>query len=119
MRADKMPGDAEAVVQVAAKRLFSDNAQHDRGATGVGMTNRFHQVALVVSCAVLSLALNGTASAKFKPEMNLAKDKPVDPSKEAKRKEIDERYQETLKAIPDRPQKKADPWGNVRGVTPK
>jgi hypothetical protein len=83
------------------------------------MTVRFYQVALVVSCVVLSLALNGTAFAQFKPEMNLAKDKPVDPSKEAKRKETDEKYRETLKAIPDQPQKKVDPWSNVRGSTSK
>jgi hypothetical protein len=51
--------------------------------------------------------------------MNLAKDKPVDPSKEAKRKDTDEKYRETLKAIPDQPQKKADPWGNIRGSTRK
>ena len=83
------------------------------------MIIRFHQVALVVSCTVLSLALNGAAFAQFKPGMNLAKDKPVDPSKEAKRKETDERYRETLKSIPDQPRKKVDPWGNVRGATPK
>jgi hypothetical protein len=83
------------------------------------MAVRFHQVALVVSCAVLSLALNGTAFAQFKQGVNLAKDKPVDESKEAKRKEIDEKYRETLKAIPDQPKKKIDPWGNVRGSTPK
>jgi hypothetical protein len=83
------------------------------------MPIRFHRTALVVSCAVLSLALNGTAFAQFKPGMNLAKDKPVDPSKEAKRKETDEKYRETLKTIPDQPQKKADPWSNMRGSTPK
>jgi hypothetical protein len=83
------------------------------------MIIRFHYVALVVSCTVLSLALNGTAFAQFKPGMNLAKDKPVDASKEAKRKETDERYRETLKAIPDQPRKKVDPWGNIRGATPK
>jgi hypothetical protein len=83
------------------------------------MIIRFHQVALVVGCTVLSLGLNGAAFAQFKPEMNLAKDKPVDQSKEEKRKEIDERYRETLKAIPDQPRKKADPWGNIRGATPK
>jgi len=83
------------------------------------MTIRFHQIVLVVSCTVLSLALNGTAFAQFKPGMNLAKDKPVDSSKETKRKETDEKYRETLKAIPDQPQKKADPWANVRGATPK
>ena len=88
-------------------------------ASGVVITIRFHQVALVVSCAILSLALNGTAFAQFKPEINLAKDKPVDPSKEAKRKDTDEKYRETLKAIPDQPQKKADPWGNIRGSTRK
>jgi len=83
------------------------------------MTVRFHRVALVVSCAVLSLALNGTAFAQFKPGVNVAKDKPVDESKEAKRKEIDEKYQETLKAIPDQPKKKVDPWGSVRGTPSK
>jgi hypothetical protein len=83
------------------------------------MPIRFHRFALVVSCAALSLALNGTAFAQFKPGVNVAKDKPADPSKEAKRKEIDEKYQETLKAIPDQPRKKVDPWGNVRGSTPK
>ena len=83
------------------------------------MAIRFHRVALVISCTVLSVALNGTALAQFKPGINLANDKQVDPSKEAKRKETDEKYRETLKAIPDRPQKKADPWANVRGSTPK
>jgi len=83
------------------------------------MAIRFHQVALIVSCTVLSLTMNGSAFAQFKPGMNLAKDKPVDPSKEAKRKETDEKYRETLKAIPDQPQKKTDPWANVRGATPK
>jgi hypothetical protein len=83
------------------------------------MPIRFHRIALVVSCTVLSLALNGTAFAQFKPGMNVAKEKPVDSSKEAKRKETDEKYRETLKAIPDQPQKKADPWGNVRGSTSK
>jgi len=83
------------------------------------MPVRFHRIALVVSCAVLSLALNGTAFAQFKPSVNLAKDKPVDPSQEEKRKETDEKYRETLKTIPDQPQKKADPWSNMRGATPK
>jgi hypothetical protein len=84
------------------------------------MTIRFHRVALVVSCTVLSLAPNGTAIAQVKtPQTSLLNDKPVDPSKETKRKEIDEKYRETLKAIPDQPQKKADPWGNIRGSTRK
>ena len=83
------------------------------------MTIRFHQAALVVSCTVLSLALNGTAFAQIKPGVNAAKDKPAEPSKEEKREEIDEKYRETLKAIPDQPRKKADPWGNVRSPTPK
>src|SRR6478672_1927993 len=64
------------------------------------MPIRFHRIALVVSCAFLSLALNGTALAQFKPSVNLAKDKPVDPSQEEKRKETDEKYRETLKTIP-------------------
>ena len=107
------------MVQVAQSGLFSDNSNYDLGVTGVGMTSRFHQVALVVSCTVLSLALNGTAFAQIKPGVNVAKDKPVEPSKEEKRKEIDEKYRETLKAIPDPPQKKVDPWANVRGSTKK
>jgi hypothetical protein len=82
------------------------------------MTIRFRQVALVISCAVLSLVLSGSAFAQFQPKMNLANEKPVDPTKEAKKKEIDEKYRETLKAIPDQPQKKVDPWGNVRSSTP-
>ena len=73
---------------------------------------------VLTTCAVLPLALNGTAFAQFKPGMNLGKDSPVDPSKEAKRKETDEKYRETLKSIPDKPQKKADPWSNMRGSTP-
>jgi hypothetical protein len=83
------------------------------------MPIRFHRFALVVSCAVLALALNGTAFAQYKPSVNIAKDKPVDQLKELTRKEIDEKYKETLKAIPDQPRKKVDPWGNVRGSTPK
>jgi hypothetical protein len=51
--------------------------------------------------------------------VNLAKDKPVDPSQEEKRKETDEKYRETLKTIPDQTQKKADPWSNMRGSTQK
>ena len=82
------------------------------------MPIRFHRIALVVSCAFLSLALNGTALAQFKPSVNLAKDKPVDPSQEEKRKETDEKYRETLKAIPDQTQKKVDPWANVRSSNP-
>ena len=81
------------------------------------MPIRFHRFALVVSCAVLSLALNGTAFAQYKPSVNLAKDKPVDQLKELTRKEIDEKYKETLKAIPD--QKKVDPWANIRRSSPK
>ena len=81
------------------------------------MPIRFHRIALVVSYAVLSLSLSGTAFAQNKPGTNVAKDKPVDQSKEEKRKEIDEKYRETLKAIPD--QKKADPWANIRSSTPK
>ena len=106
-------------VPPAFSGFFSDNLKYDLGVMEVGMTIRFHRVALVVICTVLSLALNGTAFAQFKPGMNLATDKPVDPSKEAKRKETDEKYRETLKAIPDQPRKKADPWGNVRSPTPK
>jgi hypothetical protein len=83
------------------------------------MTIRFRQVALAISCTVLFLALSGSgaAFAQFQPKMNLANDKAVDPTKEAKKKVIDEQYQSTLKAIPDKPQK-VDPWGNIRSSTP-
>ena len=86
------------------------------------MTTRFRQVALAISCTVLFLALSGSgaAFAQFQPKMNLANDKAVDQGnqgKEAKKKVIDEQYQSTLKAIPDKPQK-VDPWGNIRSSTP-
>jgi hypothetical protein len=80
------------------------------------MTIRIHQVALAVSCAIL--VLTGSAFAQMQPKRDLPKDKPVDLKSEAYRKEIDEKYRETLKAIPDQPQKKVDPWGNVRSSTP-
>jgi hypothetical protein len=53
----------------------------------------------------------------MQPKRDVPKDKPVDLKSQAYRKEIDEKYRETLKAIPDQPQK-VDPWGNVRSSTP-
>ena len=76
-------------------------------------------VVLVISFAVLSIALSGSAFAQFRPGVNLApSDKPIDPKSEAYKKQLDQEYQSTLKAIPDQPQKKVDPWANVRSSTP-
>jgi hypothetical protein len=75
-------------------------------------------IVLVISWTALSMALGGSAFAQFKPTIDLSKDKPVDPATEAKRKEIDNEYQSKLKAIPDQPQKKVDPWANVRSSNP-
>jgi hypothetical protein len=75
-------------------------------------------VILVISWTVLSIALSGSAFAQIKPKLNFADEKPVDPKSEAYKKELDQQYQSTLKAIPDQPQKKVDPWGNVRSSNP-
>ena len=74
-------------------------------------------VVLVLSCTALSIVLSGSAFAQFQPKIDLSKGAPADPSKEAYRKEIDKEYQSKLKTIPDQPQKKADPWGNIRPNT--
>jgi hypothetical protein len=76
-------------------------------------------IVLVIGWTALSMAPGGSAFAQFKPSVDLAKIKPLDdPAKEAYRKEVDKEYQSKLKAIPDQPQKKVDPWGNVRSSTP-
>jgi len=75
-------------------------------------------VVLVISFAVLSIALSGSAFAQ-KPGVNFKGDKPpVDPKSEAEKKRIDQEYQSTLKAIPDQPQKKVDPWAKIRSPAP-
>ena len=75
-------------------------------------------VVLVISFAVLSIALSGSAFAQ-KSGVNLNRDKPlVDPKSEAEKKRIDQEYQSTLKAIPDQPQKKVDPWAKIRSPAP-
>jgi hypothetical protein len=75
-------------------------------------------VVLVISFTVLSIALSGSAFAQ-KPRVNLKGDKPsVDPKSAAERKRIDQEYQSTLKAIPDQPQKKVDPWAKIRSPGP-
>jgi len=80
---------------------------------------RHSVVVLVINCAVLSIALSGSAFAQFKPGVNFKGDKPpLDPKSEANKKQLDQEYQSTLKAIPDQPQKKIDPWANIRGSTP-
>ena len=80
---------------------------------------RHSVVVLVISCAVLSIALSGSAVAQFNPGVNFKGDKPpVDPKVEAYRKQLDQEYQSTLKAIPDQPQKKADPWAKIRSPAP-
>jgi hypothetical protein len=75
-------------------------------------------VVLVISFAVLSMAPSGSAFAQ-KPEVNSKGDKPpVDPKSAEERKRIDQEYQSTLKAIPDQPQKKVDPWAKIRTPAP-
>ena len=75
-------------------------------------------VVLVISFAVLSIALSGSAFAQ-KPGVNFMGDKPpVDPKSAAEKKRIDQEYQSTLKAIPDQPQKKVDPWAKIRSPAP-
>ena len=73
---------------------------------------------LVIGFAVLSIALSGSAFAQ-KPGVNFKGDKPpVDPKSAAEKKRIDQEYQSTLKAIPDQPQKKVDPWAKIRSPAP-
>ena len=75
-------------------------------------------VVLVISFAVLSIAPSGSALAQ-KPGVNSKGDKPpVDPKSAEERKRIDQEYQSTLKAIPDQPQKKVDPWAKIRSPAP-
>jgi hypothetical protein len=75
-------------------------------------------VVLAISFAVLSIAPNVSAFAQ-KPGVNLKGDKPpVDPKSAEERKRIDQEYQSTLKAIPDQPQKKVDPWAKIRSPAP-
>jgi hypothetical protein len=78
---------------------------------------RHSVVVLVINCAVLPIALSGSAVAQFTPGVNL-KEPPVDPKSEAYKKQLDQQYQSTLKAIPDQPQKKVDPWANIRSPAP-
>ena len=100
MRADLVYGHGDAVMKPI--RLCQHSA-----------------VLLVISFAVLSIALSGSAVAQFKPGLNFKGDKPpVDPKVEAYRKRIDQEYQSTLKAIPDQPQKKVDPWAKIRSPAP-
>jgi len=85
----------------------------------VTISLRQHSViVLVISWIVLSIALSGSAFAQIKPKLNFTDEKPVDPKSEAYKKAIDEQYRSQLKAIPDQPQKKVDPWGNVRSSNP-
>ena len=75
-------------------------------------------VVLVINFAVLSIAPSGSAFAQ-KPGVNSKGDKPpVDPKSAEERKRIDQEYQSTLKAIPDQPQKKVDPWAKIRSPAP-
>ena len=75
-------------------------------------------VVLAIICAVFSVALSGSASAQVRPKMSKQADRPEDLLRERWSKEVDRQYQSTLKSIPDQPQKKADPWSNIRSSTP-
>ena len=92
-------------VHPAFSGFFSDNLKYDLGVTEVGMTIRFHRVALVVICTVLSLARNGTAFRQFKPGDAFSDRQTGSSVKRGKAKREDEEYRETLKAIPDQPRK--------------
>ena len=72
-------------------------------------------IALLIGGIALSIALSGSAFAQLK--MDMSKGQPVDPAT-SEEEEIDQEYQSKLKTIPDQPQKKSDPWGNVRGSSP-
>ena len=73
---------------------------------------------LGVSWAVLTIAPSGSAFAQIQPKLNLLREEPKDPATEAYKKSLDNEYKSKLKSIPDTPQKKADPWANVRSSTP-
>lgn len=76
-------------------------------------------VVLAIICAVFSVVLSGSASAQIRPKMSKPQaDRPEDLLREKWSKEVDRQYQSTLKSIPDQPQKKADPWSNIRSSTP-
>jgi len=80
---------------------------------------RQHLVAaFVIGWTILSIALSGSAFAQFKPGIDLMHEKPKDPATEAYEKAVDNEYKSKLKAIPDQPQKKIDPWGNIRNSSP-
>jgi hypothetical protein len=75
-------------------------------------------VVLLIGGIIFSTMPSGSAFAQFQPKIDLSKGAPVDPVKEERRKEVDKEYQSKLKAIPDQPQKKVDPWANVRSSNP-
>jgi hypothetical protein len=70
-------------------------------------------VVLLIGGIALSIALSGSAFAQIK--MDMSKGQPVDPETLEDRKKVDQEYQSKLKTIPEQPQKKSDPWANVRG----
>jgi hypothetical protein len=81
------------------------------------MNNSLRQgstVILVISWTVLAIALSGSAFAQVKPKINLLRGDQKDPATEAYRNAVDNEYKSKLKSIPDKPQKKADPWADVR-----
>ncbi len=75
-------------------------------------------VVLLIGGIIFSTMLSGLAFAQYLPKIDLSKGAPVDPVAEERRKEVDKEYQSKLKAIPDQPQKKVDPWANVRSPNP-
>ncbi len=72
----------------------------------------------VAGWAAISIALSGSAFAQIKPKLNLLNEEKKDRGNEAYRKALENEYQSKLKTIPDQPQKKADPWANVRSSNP-
>jgi hypothetical protein len=75
-------------------------------------------VVLVISWIVSAIASSGAAFAQVQPKINLWREDQKDPATEAYRKAVDSEYKSKLKSIPDKPQKKADPWADVRSSNP-
>jgi len=72
----------------------------------------------VIRAGVVVALLTGAAFAQLPmPGMTLAPDqrRALTPEEKEKQKALDEKYNETMKAIPDK-RPSADPWSNVRST---
>ena len=78
------------------------------------ITGLRQRLVLFTGWIAFSIALSGPAFAQFQPKLNLLNEKQKDQGNEAYRKALENEYQSKLRTIPDQPQKKVDPWANVR-----